>query len=1106
MTPVMKRVLLHISIYLSAVLLLYGCIQDIFIRPDIKDSELIDYTICFGSPKGAEVNVSTKGDLGLVRESNVFNLYLFIFNSSGNKIYGHYFTGDNLKRTAVEATNAGLTNWWKVTNMATASSDPTSGELHIKTTATDNCTIVAIANLNPNDLDVSAGLLSTISSYSALNELVATQVRSEVIANSGYFMMTGEVNGVNIGGENPNIDSKTLILKRIYAKVTFNVRVAPQSYGADTTKVKSFTPYKWQLIRVPACSYLLVKPITENYTTSINGETKAIDAADTDDEFFDTETSNFEKETLTTTPNDYYINTETPVSIHSFTFYMMENRKKPASGISSYADREKQVSGTDPGRAFKYANAYSTYVIITGKVEMEDTYAMEATVQYKIHLGNFSSSNTNFDTERNHNYVYNINIYGVNNIVVEVEEGTENEPGATGTVLVANEKIYTSDCHYSTQVISFHAAKLPNSNDPNSKDITWYVETPFNREGIQYYENPSDPTDNNLGSIDYKWIEFRRNKLNNSNLYTDNRVRYYPHPSKGIFDWSSLPSTEPRTMYVNEVVNYLKEQKYNYDHGLANDFDNTPAGQGGPKISLTAFVDEFYYTERPIGAGGWDPNLWKDYVVNQPMRKMHIMASSTTSADGESNVIGSSFTIQQRSIQSIYAIHETADLESAWGMEFIDDFEDETGTGATYWSTRNYENCGNTSPTNGRLNTMKLWGVLNPDGTTPSGPQLEWETFLNLYTKNESAQLWTGNKTIDGVSGKTNYRFLRYSCMSRNRDNDGDGYIDPEEIRWYMASDIQLIGVFLGSYGIEGAARLYQRSAINQTSSDKNVWRQHVVASNIYQPLINTNSNDWARVIWAEEGINGTSIHYTQGDQTKTFSTRCVRNMGYYINNGVRVDISDADANYVEPNLYVKYTRKKYVEGGDDIDYPTGPYTDDVYYEFDCSRINLASLREPLDHELVGHDENSRMACLARGFRTIPVNWAVDLSGKTAYVFNGKTYNLTQYAGLNNYLDDCFGEMDTNFSVCPDGYRLPNVRELSVIWNIITNFIPDDGDYLLNTQSGNNSVPCRTYWSFGMNGSGKMSSYWGWSMITNKLQMSIQGQHIAYKPRCVKDL
>ena len=305
-----------------------------------------------------------------------------------------------------------------------------------------------------------------------------------------------------------------------------------------------------------------------------------------------------------------------------------------------------------------------------------------------------------------------------------------------------------------------------------------------------------------------------------------------------------------------------------------------------------------------------------------------------------------------------------------------------------------------------------------------------------------------------------------------------------------MASDIQLIGVFLGSYGIEGADRLYQKSAYEREYGVDNSWRQHVVASNRYKGTTSTNSNLYARVIWAEEGINGSSIQYSGQDQTNTFSTRCVRNMGYYTDEGVRRDITDSDANYVEPDNYIKVTRILHVDDGEDISPFNGDYEsnkDNIYYQFDCTRINLASLRDKIDHELVGHDENSRMACLSKnGFVTAPLSSSVDISGKSSYSFNNKTYNLTTYQGLNDYLDDSFGGMDSNFSICPEGYRLPNVRELSIIWNILSNFITSDTGYLGSGDS--DSVPSRTHWSMGKAGDNtKVNDYWGWGMINTKL-------------------
>ena len=1085
--------LFHYTVFLLLALSLSGgCTKEMFNRPGSDEDGEVAVDIHFGSPAGATIDVSTKSALGLVRESNVFNLYLMIFDDAGKKVYGHYFDGSNLRASSES-------NWWEVTNMVSDSDDPTHGTLHIKTAKKAGCTIVAVANMNPNDLDVSAGLLSTIQTYSALQGVVATQVRSEIAANSGFFLMTGEVSGVNIQGDTSNandISKKTLRLRRLYSKITFNVRVVQTNYDpADpSTKnpIRDFVPYDWKVVNVPSCAYLLER-------TSPND-----DAADTAEEFFSTEALGFEKESVTTAENDFYHDGVTPVSIHSFSFYMMENRKAPASGISSYADRERQdkTNVNDHGGTyytatngdFTYADPLSAYVVMTGKLVMgydagagsNRDATLDANVRYVIHLGDFASALDNFDVNRNYNYVYNIFIGGANSIKAEVEanDGTagsldELEPGASGRVVVALEEIYNSDCHYSTQVISFHAAYM------DEEKISWYVETPFNPDGI----GPKDEHGNliDLSRIDYKWVEFHVNDIDGSgNYYSDRRVEYHPHDWPG---YSEIPAGDKRrTMYVDELVDYLVQQKtqYKIDPSLS-DFDNDDA-TGGPKISVTAFIDEYYYTVNPL-SGIYDPTLWKK-IVNGPMRRMHILASSATAADGESDMIGSSFTIQQRAIQSIYAVHDATDLTSAWGMEFTDD-NYETGL-STYWKNKSFENNGNDSSTNGRLNTLKIWGLLNADGSS-SGATLRWEDYLEMNGTNETQKL------------KPAYDYLRYSCLSRNRDNDGDGIIDPEEIRWYMASDVQLIGVFLGSYGIEGDARLYQKSASEQLGTNDNDWRQHIVASN--RTPGQTNSNDYARVIWAEEGITGSNLHYTSTGQTSKFSTRCVRNLGYHMEGGVRRDItlSVVDDPNVEPDLYVTMKRKHLGNNGEF----SGTYDNDTYYEFDCSRINTASLREPVDHELIGHDEFSKMACLSSAFETAPVSMSVSVEGMTSYSFNDKTYNLTRYKGLNDYLDACFGGLDTGFSVCPPGYRLPNIREMAVIWNLLEPLKTGDaGNSGFLGHGDDNQVPSRSHWSKGVDGSDtKVSSAWGWGMMDNKILMAEpNARHSIKKPRCVKDL
>lgn len=1104
----MKKKLLNIALLLTA-LLTAGCRHEILPPEHGEEGGMTDCVIAFGSPKGASIDVTTKGALGLARESNVFNIYLMIFegnSSSSKKLYGHYFDGENLGASSES-------NYWTVTNMSSDSDAATHGTIHLKTSKRTGCTIVAVANMNPNDLDVSSGLLSTVQTYGDLQDIVATQVRSEIAANSGFFLMTGQVDGVNIQGDtsdDDDISHKSLTLKRLYAKVTVNVRIAKDA------PIRAFIPYKWKVVNVPTCSYLLERA----------GE----DAADTEEEFFSTDELGFETETVTSDAYDFYSDGVTKVSIHSFSFYMMENRKEPSAGITTYADRERRqkpspyTGGFFENGDYLYTDPLSAYIVLTGKIVMgvsaggNPNATLDANVQYEIHLGDFSSDVTDFNTERNHNYVYNIYINGSEDIKAEVEAYgtgsplTEPEPGATGRVVVALEQIFDSDCHYSTQVISFHAAYM----DPDN--ISWYVETPFNPNGV----GPNDGV--SLNDIDYKWVEFRVNDLDGSgNYYSDKRILYRPHD----FDFrdingDAIPAGDRRrTMYVDELVDYLKGQKRQYDvdvaaqtpgdpsydpdHVATNDFDNDD-GTGGPKITVTAFINEYYYTRHPI-SGEYDPTLWKK-VVNSPMRRMHILASSAKSADGESTLIGSSFTIQQRSIQSIYAVQETAGLQSAWGMEFTDD-ANETGI-ATYWRNKDMEDCGNTSSTNGRLNTLKLWGILDKDGNDALVGQ-RWDKFLNLEGTNETPVLW--DKTDPNNPDPTNndYNYLRYSCLSRNRDLDGNDRIDAKEIRWYMASDIQLIGVFLGSYGIEGDARLYQRSASDQAESNKDKWRQHIIASNRYYPYPVGNPSDWnnsnkyPRIVWAEEGVNGSNMNYSGSDQTTKFSTRCVRNLGYYVEGGRREDISLTENPEVEPDAYVTLTRKRLNEDGTVTNPYTGAYDKRTYYEFDCSRINLASLREPVDHQLIGHDENSKMACLSAGFETAPEVNLVDINSYTAYTFNGNTYNLKKSKELNSYLDDSFPNLDAGFSVCPEGYRIPNVREMSLIWTTLSAL--DTGDTAYLGSNDTNAVACRTHWSRGSEGTKKVSNIWGWAMSSSHLLMYDNTKHSLNRfPRCVKDL
>ena len=53
---------------------------------------------------------------------------------------------------------------------------------------------------------------------------------------------------------------------------------------------------------------------------------------------------------------------------------------------------------------------------------------------------------------------------------------------------------------------------------------------------------------------------------------------------------------------------------------------------------------------------------------------------------------------------------------------------------------------------------------------------VRWSTYMDYEVANSTPQL------------KEDYKYMRYACMNRNRDNNGDGKIDRNEVRWYLAA------------------------------------------------------------------------------------------------------------------------------------------------------------------------------------------------------------------------------------------------------------------------------------------------------------------------------
>ena len=299
--------------------------------------------------------------------------------------------------------------------------------------------------------------------------------------------------------------------------------------------------------------------------------------------------------------------------------------------------------------------------------------------------------------------------------------------------------------------------------------------------------------------------------------------------------------------------------------------------------------------------------------------------------------------------------------------------------------------------------------------------------------------------------------------MSRNRDNNGNGTIEPGEVRWYMASIKQLIGIWMGADGIDNTARLYKRSASEKDSDDETQWRQHVVSS-----TRNGSNSNSPYVVWAEEGSSiGDLQGSTDWGRMTKWEVRCVRNLG--MDDSDDADLEDMATDYVQ------------IRGTDAVPL------------FDLNYLNEKSIRY-LGQEggdLVYSDELSAQNRLYWQFEATSLN----CPSYAAISFPDMQANIDRSLGNNPY--------------CPTGYRLPNQREMTLMHFYCTSSFWSDVKQAYT----------RTYYSYGMNGSNPKPtetdpSYsnqqkTGWSRDSRNIYMenSIrESGHRSTGARCVRDV
>lgn len=942
------------------------------------------------------VEVTTRAAQDEMYEHLVQNIYVFVFN--GNQ---RVTTDKSFFDSSVQGE---ITNYY---NKVVNGNEQSHGTVTFGALSGSGLTVCAIANINISNTNVTRAdigeetqvdlaKLDAITTYPQLQEM-SIRLNSGNINRGASFMMTGEVTATLEADKTTTVE---IPLKRADSKITFNVTAENSNY-ADFT----FIPNSFRVVNAPLKSYILPRVTTGGATLTADMDA----ATDVTKDFYSVPESQAVKFE------------EVGDNSGSFTFYMYENLKKPKALINDnsnkgYALREKEYKGED-GRntSYIYAPDNATYVVITGELSysFEEDYKdpvtetqskitkwLMADVEYVVHLGHSGVTNVDdYSTLRNHHYTYNVTIKGVNDLIVEVDndndpekEDLDNEqrPGAEGEIVMSAQRVINVDGHYDRANIQL--------TDTEAKELHFAINTPWESG----YDTNGFNTQNNSTVRDYKWVKFLINKEVG---VAQNATTFAAYPGDQCYDGGKTATGTAATSaaYGSAVTLRDIRQLSNY---LKNDTNRANAMSTDKKIYITVFIDEYLYFYDPTadpmstpaqtnykGVTNADATgllLWKK-SVNQPDRMLHIVKAGEMkySDDYETSISRSVVTIKQRSIQTFYNVNSKS-LTSAWGTETINETPRMTPASVEITNANTYKSY------NDYVRAQMLTSNGNPN----------WSAVIS-----STQQYGFG----------TNYSDPIYACAMRNRDFDGSGKIEQQEVQWYLTSLNQMGDLWVGEPCMPSYARLFHLD--DETGYDGTYYHQgnratlkgrHYITSYwIKTATTGSGGGGWypgfgsssdpvtsndLYVYWSEEyGANcafntskGSGYGSPQYNNQHVVSVRCVRNLGMPYNTTSM------------PTDYLQV-----------VDSTPNNATDNEV-SVDLSYMNIAALRQTI--AATGHLPYDDMN-------------EVGENNRPYFGFNVKpeTYeNTSWYAAYQ-------GEQVGGTSVCPDGYRIPTQREMLIM-------------------------------------------------------------------------
>lgn len=813
--------------------------------------------------------------------------------------------------------------------------------------------------------------------------------------------------------------------------------------------------------------------------------------------------------------------------VYTFKFWQFENKRTGTATAYEQRETEFKDNGKNTGIFTSLcanqqgdANNNATYVKINATITYRNPGSMvnpddvqtgdnagqlpgsaasrTAEVTYIVHLGYIGNEPTDFNCYRNSKYTYNITAESVNKILVEAFNGDEKQPGAEGTVTDVTDKIENLDAHTGVFNIFLTTEQV--------SSFTFSMRTYAKGEPKSFYYNSA--TDSSIPAATdadfkyYNWIEFVPTGLD-----------------LGRSDRDKTAANERVFAAYPNIVN--GRTGVYYPHELP-----TSGLQGQ---WFTVYVNEYTYEKRygETGYGNETGVDWKEYV-NQPNRQAWFNVAQEISPDGHSVYFKSKYALTQRSIQTYY---NTADdgCETALGIEHIN----ESFGMNIRWS-------GDVGPSgdNGRYNG---WYVLGNDYNWETYVQSDTQQQINAITNTKqtaNASFSTEARTyavpmhilMTDFSGSgtghynsaasadydpqtgdnAQYINAAIACLNRNRDENGNGQIDEEELKWYLPGAGKYLRIILGRNSLQTPLMDYQQvNLADKCGNDANTL-YHFVSSE-------------GKIIWADEGLSSSNFISTGNWSHAPWQLRCIRNLGTDLR-----EISDK-GDGVTPAY-------------DDTDYDSSTFGGIVK----VSHYYGTALREPTTTPLPMHKTSAPENKLGRyGFEIAPcgnMRFDMQVDGYDCeapaqfFKLNGNNITVTKAYGTSEsglsiatYEEYCDSVAiaspcsQLNESSGRKGWRIPNQKEAAIMmrmgvlrgkarWATVTTTWWQTTLNLENSTDTNDGIMTCTQEHWDKNkGSSSQSLSWNYRIVTvdanNKIGIATDNNaKTIHGVRCVRDL